>query len=65
MKNKQILVFGASGFIATYLIDELLNHGCKVTASDINDIGREYYKNKNVDYINVDITKKSDFEALG
>ncbi|MHB0925479.1 MAG: NAD-dependent epimerase/dehydratase family protein [Gallionellaceae bacterium] len=64
MNSKNILVFGASGFIATYLIDELLNQGFKVTASDINDIGREYYKNKNVNYINVDITQKSDFEKL-
>jgi UDP-glucose 4-epimerase len=64
MKNKHILVFGASGFIATYLVDELLNKGCKVTATDISDIGREYYKNKDVRYINVDITKKNDFDAL-
>jgi UDP-glucose 4-epimerase len=64
MKNKQVLVFGASGFIATYLIDELLNQGCKVTATDISDVGREYYKGKDVRYINVDITQKSDFEAL-
>lgn len=64
MKSRQILVFGASGFIATYLIDELLNQGCKVTATDISDVGREYYKNKDVLYINVDITKKSDFDAL-
>jgi UDP-glucose 4-epimerase len=64
MTNRQILVFGASGFIATYLIDELLDQGFKVTASDINDIGREYYKSKNVNYINVDIIQKSDFGKL-
>lgn len=65
MISKNILVFGASGFIATYLIDELLNQGFKVTASDINDIGREYYKNKNVTFVNLDITQKSDFGKLG
>jgi len=64
MKNRRILVFGASGFIATYLIDELLNLGCDVTATDISDVGREHYKNKDVRYVNVDITKKGDFEAL-
>lgn len=64
MNSKNIIVFGASGFIATYLIDELLNQGFKVTASDINDIGLEYYENKNVNFIKVDITKKSDFEKL-
>ena len=65
MKNKQILVFGASGFIATYLIDELLRQGCKVTATDISDIGRAYYESKDVRYINIDIINKTDFEALG
>ena len=64
MKSKQIIVFGASGFIGTYLIDELLSQGYEVTASDISDVGREYYANKNVCYINVDITKKDDFERL-
>lgn len=64
MKSKQILVFGAAGFIATYLIDELLNQGHKVTATDISDVGRVYYENKKVNYVNVDITKKHDFEAL-
>ena len=64
MKINHILVFGASGFIATYLIDELLHQGFKVTASDINDVGREYYTNKNVKFINVDITRKNDFEKL-
>lgn len=64
MKSKNILVFGASGFIATYLIDELLSQGCKVTATDISDIGRAYYENKDVRYVNVDITNKNDFGAL-
>ena len=64
MKNKRILVFGASGFIATYLIDELMQLGCNVSATDISDIGRQYYENKGVRYINIDITKKEDFEAL-
>lgn len=64
MPTKNILVFGAAGFIATYLIDELLKHGCSVTASDISDAGRAYYENNGVRYINVDITRKDDFAAL-
>lgn len=64
MKNKQILVFGAAGFIATYLIDELLNQGYKITATDISDDAREYYKSKGIDYVNIDITKRSDFKAI-
>jgi UDP-glucose 4-epimerase len=64
VKRKKIIVFGASGFIGTYLIDELLSQGHDVTASDISDAGREYYTHKSVRYINVDITKKEDFERL-
>jgi len=66
MKNKNILVFGASGFIATYLIDELLLWGCKVTAADISDFGREYYDSKkNVRYVNIDIANRNAFTDLG
>lgn len=64
MSKKKVLVFGASGFIATYLIDELLTQGYDVTASDVSDEGRGYYEGKNVTYINVDITCKTDFDRL-
>ena len=64
MKNKKILVFGAAGFIGTYLIDELLKQKYEVIASDISDIGEEYYKEKNVPYLHVDITNPKDFERL-
>lgn len=64
MTSKQVLVFGASGFIGTYLIDELLSQGYRVTATDIGDIGRDYYENKNVRYIKLDITDERAFEVL-
>jgi len=64
MKNKKTLVFGASGFIGTYLIDELLSLGHEVVASDISDVGRAYYADKKVRYINVDITKVDNFQVL-
>jgi UDP-glucose 4-epimerase len=64
MESKKILVIGASGFIATYLIDELLRQGHHVTAADISDVGREYYQRKKIDYFNIDITKASDFDVL-
>lgn len=64
MSKKKGLVFGASGFIATYLIDDLLEQGYEVTATDISDEGRGHYVGKAVDYINVDITRKSDFEKI-
>jgi len=64
MKTKKILVFGAAGFIGTYLIDELLNQGCEVVATDISSVGELYYQEQGITYIPVDITAKSDFEKL-
>ena len=64
MEKKSILVFGAAGFMGTYLIDALVKQNYAVTASDISNVGREFYKKKCVPYINVDITKSEDFGKL-
>ena len=64
MKNKKILVFGAAGFMGTYLIDELAKQNYDITASDINEAGEKYYKEKNIPYIYVDITKQEEFDKL-
>jgi UDP-glucose 4-epimerase len=64
MNNKKILVFGAAGFMGTYLIDELSKQNYDITASDISEAGKKYYKVKNIPYIYTDITKKDDFEKL-
>lgn len=64
MNNKRILVFGAAGFIGTYLIDELLKKKYEVIASDISVIGKNYYRELGIPYILVDITKKEDFGKL-
>lgn len=64
MNNLSVLVFGASGFIATYLVDDLVTQGYTVVASDINDQGAEYYAKKGVHYAHVDITRQESFAAL-
>jgi len=64
MNNKNIIVFGAGGFIGTYLIDELLKQGFNVTASDISEIGEMYYKDNKIPFLNIDITKPEDFEKI-
>ncbi|MBI4930551.1 MAG: NAD(P)-dependent oxidoreductase [Bacteroidetes bacterium] len=64
MKKKKIVVFGAAGFIGTYLIDELLKQGHDVVASDISAIGEKYYRENKIQYVSVDITSKNDFEKL-
>jgi UDP-glucose 4-epimerase len=59
-----IIVFGAAGFIGTYLIDELVQNNYQVIASDISKIGEDYYRKMKIPYIRVDITDKSSFEKL-
>ncbi len=44
--SKKIVVFGGTGFIGSYLMDELLNHGYDAIAADINPseyVDNEYY----------------------
>ncbi len=65
MTAKKVLVFGASGFIAAYLIDELVGHGYDVTASDINEAGNSRYIDNGVRWVSVDITKEDEFERIG
>lgn len=59
-----IIVIGGSSFIGVHTVAELLNEGCKVTVTGRNDRFREYYEGLGVDYVNLDITEKSDFERL-
>ena len=32
LRNKKVLVTGADGFIGSHLVEELIEHGCKVRA---------------------------------
>jgi UDP-glucose 4-epimerase len=62
--KKKALVFGSAGFIATYLLDSLIENGYSVVATDISEIGRLYCEEKNICYEHVDITVKEDFKKL-
>jgi len=64
MKKKNIIVFGAAGFIGTYLIDELLKQNFNVIASDISEIGELYYKKNKIPFLPIDITNVNDFEKI-
>ena len=64
MENEKIIVFGAAGFIGTYLIDELLRCNYQVVASDISDLGETYYKEKNIPFSRIDITDNSAFDKI-
>jgi UDP-glucose 4-epimerase len=59
-----IVVFGAGGFIGTYLTTQLLQNGRTVVASDVSEIAEEYYRNERIDFRRVDITRKEDFARL-
>ena len=65
MKQK-IIVFGATGNLGAYFIDHLLNN-LDLEKYEIVATGRkaEYnYKDFDVSYIQVDVTKKDDFKNL-
>lgn len=64
MDKLNILVFGAYGFIATYLIDALQAEGHRVTAVDVDEAAAAYCQKKNVEFCRVDITNKEDFARL-
>ena len=59
-----ILVFGAAGFIGTYLSDQLLKDGYAVIASDLSEIGEAYYREQGIPYHQVDIAQKAEFGRL-
>ncbi len=59
-----IIVFGAAGFIGTYLVDQLINESFEVLANDISEFGETYYKEQKIPFTRLDITKIEDFDKL-
>ena len=59
-----IVVFGAAGFIGTYLIEELSVRGRSVLAADIDELGKAYYERRGIPFEFVDVTRKSDLQRL-
>ena len=59
-----ILVFGAAGFIGTYLIEELLERHLSVLAVDVDDIGKIHYQRRGIPFECIDITHRDDFQRL-
>ena len=59
-----ITVFGAAGFIGTYLIDELVRGGHQVIATDISEGGESYYREQKVPYYKIDITVPGALDQL-
>jgi UDP-glucose 4-epimerase len=63
MENKKIIIFGASGFIATYLIDSLLGLNCNITAIDTDDSINKHY-GKKLKYFSLDIKNELSFSCI-
>lgn len=59
-----IVVIGASGFIGTYLVDELIVQGREVFAVGRSNSSREYYISKRIPFAQVDIVKQQELEKL-
>ncbi|MDC3032236.1 NAD-dependent epimerase/dehydratase family protein [Bacteroidota bacterium] len=63
MKNKieNVLVFGGSGFLGNYLVNELINREYLVTVADIQS---NIINNKKVEFIKCDINSKENIESV-
>lgn len=59
-----VIVLGATGFIGVYTVDKLLEEGYEVVATGRNKVVADYYKNKGVNFINLDLSVESDFDKL-
>jgi len=59
-----ILVTGATGFIGTYLVDQLVKDGVDVLATGRDVIGQSYYEKRGIPFSKLDILKEEDFKKL-
>lgn len=59
-----ILVIGASSFIGVHTVSELLARGCEVAVTGRKDRFRAHYEALGVQYFNLDLECREDFEKL-
>lgn len=59
-----ILIIGATSFIGVHTVAEFLTQGCKVVVTGRNNKFKEHYDRLGVDYYNLDLANKDDFEKL-
>ena len=58
------IIIGASSFIGVYTVDEFLKQGETVLVTGRNNKFKEHYDKLGVEYINLDLVNKGDFEQL-
>ena len=59
-----IVVIGASGFIGTYLVDNLLRRGHEVLATGRAAAAERYYASRGIPFVDLDISRAEDFGKL-
>lgn len=59
-----VIITGAAGFIGAYLVEQAVEDNFDVLATDLCEIGEEYYKNHGIPFIRLDLTRKKDFKKL-
>ena len=59
-----IIVTGATGFLGTYVVDQLVKDGMDVMATGKSASGEAYYRRIGVPFVRLDITKEEEFEKL-
>lgn len=59
-----VVVIGASGFIGTYLVDQLIENGESVLATGRNSVAKKYYEGRGIPFVELDITSKKSFSLL-
>jgi UDP-glucose 4-epimerase len=60
----KIIVFGATGTLGTYLVDDLVSQGFDVCAVGRRNVKKGYYDSKGVESFDVDIANSNDFSVL-
>ncbi len=59
-----VIIIGASSFIGVHTAEEFLKQGCEILVTGRNNKFKEHYEKLGVQYVNIDLTNKIDFEQL-
>jgi UDP-glucose 4-epimerase len=58
MQKTEILIIGATGSTGLYLTDYLSNKNYNIVATGFKERNSDYFKNKGINYLQLDISKK-------
>ena len=58
------IIIGGSSFIGVHTAEEFLTQGCEILVTGRNNKYREYYEERGVSYLNLDLSRDEDFQQL-